>query len=179
MKKCGGLFLSIFLSLGLASPASAAGAAVSDMFGVREVILDFTQFDDPRASDTCGLSRQLIADTIAANLQGTSVPAIPVNEARPPVAGIFRINLVPLVSTYVDETLGCVSWISLSAENRVSLMVPPLNVQRAVLAVFWRGHLKVVSTHSTHTPKVVAAVKSLVEKFAQQYRADQPPELPE
>ncbi len=179
MKRTGCLFLSGLLCLGLLPASAFAGAAVSEMYGVREVILDFTHFDDPRASDTCGLSRALIADVIANSLKGTSVPAIPANEARPPVTGIFRINLVPQISTYVDETLGCVSWISLSAENRISVAVPPVNVQRAVTAVYWRHHLKVVSTHSTHTPKVSNAVKTLAEKFAQQFRADQPPELPE
>jgi len=179
MKKCAGLHLSVLFFLALFPASAFAGAAVSDMYGVREVVLDHAQFDDPRASDTCGLSRALIAKVVANNLKGTSVPAIPVDEARPPVAGIFRINLVPVISTYVDETLGCVSWISLSAENRVSLMVPPLNVQRAVLAVFWRGHTKVVSTHSTHPPKVSDSLKTLVDKFARQFRIDQPPDLPE
>ncbi len=178
MKTCARLFLLGLCSAFFPASAFAAGAAVSDMYGVREVVLDHALFDDPRASDTCGLSRELIATVVSNGLKGTSVPAIPVDEARPPVAGIFRINLAPLISTYVDETMGCVSWISLSAENRVSLMVPPLNVQRAVLAVFWRGHTKVVSTHSTHSPKVSESLKTLVDKFARQFRADQPPDLP-
>ena len=177
MRKVGCLLLSSLLCLSLVSMKAHAEGAVPELFGVREVVVGLTQFDDPKASDICGLSREQIASAFARSFAGSTVPAIPEQEARPPVMGIFRIKLIPMISTYADANLNCASWISLSAENRISGAIPPLGILRTVTSVYWRYHIKVSTSQSMHAQRVTETIQKLADKFALQYRQDQPPEL--
>lgn len=175
MKKFG---LFLFVSLLCLTPTVVrAQSAAPEMFGVREVVIQFTHFDDPKAADACGLSREQIASVLSKALAGTTVPAIDAIEAKPPMMGVARIDLVPEISSHVDENMDCISWISLSAQNRVNVVIPPINTQRTVTAVYWRQHVKLATGQSLHPQKVGELLQKMAAQFAQQYRLDQPPSL--
>jgi hypothetical protein len=148
------------------------------MFGVREVVVEYARFTDPKASDTCGLTREQIASVLAHALTGTNVPAVAAIDAKPPVLGVARIELIPEIYSHTDESLGCVSWVSLAAENRANAVIPPVNTLRGVTVVYWRQHTVVSSSQSTHEQTVGDVLQKMAVQFAQQYRLDQPPEVP-
>ena len=170
--------LALTLALCLAPLAAQAQGAAPEMFGVREVVIDYARFSDTKASDTCGLSREQIASVLKNSLTGTGVPAMPVTDAKPMVMGTARIQLIPEITSHTDENLDCVSWVSLSAESRANAVIPPVPTLRGVTVVYWRQHTVVASSQSSHAQLVSDLLDKMAAQFAQQYRLDQPPELP-
>lgn len=167
----------LFLFVSFAPTCAHAQGAAPEMFGVGEVIVDYVHLDDPKASDTCGLSREMIASTLTKAFVGTSVPATAVVDAKPPSLGVARIDLIPEISTYADESLDCVSWVSLSAESHANLVIPPVSTTRDVTVLYWRKHNRIASGQTVHAQKIVEVLEKMAEQFAQQYRVDQPPEF--
>ncbi|MFA4994333.1 MAG: hypothetical protein WC521_03415 [Bdellovibrionales bacterium] len=174
MKKVASILFPAFLCLSLAPQAAVAQGAAPELFGVGEVIINYTKFTDANASDSCGLAREQLASVFTSSFAGTTVPAVAMVDAKPQMVGVARIQLIPEVSTYVDENLNCASWISLSAESRIRAVIPPVTAPRNVTAIYWRQHNKVVSGQSLHPQKVADVVRKMVEQFSQQYRLDQP-----
>jgi len=170
-------FAALLLATGLAFSANAhAQGAAPEMFGVREVVVEYARFDDPKAAEACGLTRENIASTLAAALNNTGVPAVAVTDARPLSLGVARIQLVPEIYAYANESLDCVSWVSLTAENRVSAVIPPVPTLRSVNVVYWQQHTKIISGQSIHQQRVTDTLQKMVAQFVQQYKLDQPPE---
>lgn len=180
MKKTALIRFALYLAPVLALPAAAQAAegAAPEMLGVREVILDYARFSDPKASDTCGLGREQIASELFKALNGTGVPAVPVADAKPPVMGVARIDLIPQIDTHADDNLDCVTWVSLSAESRANAVIPPVATLRGVTVLYWRQHVMIASNQSAHEQLVGDNLEKMAAQFAQQYRLDQPPELP-
>jgi hypothetical protein len=173
MRKFGPLFLCLCLA---PSGAHAQGAA-PDLFGVREVLVDYARFDDAKASGSCGLYREHIAEVLARSLKGSRVPWFSPADAKPQALGIARISLVPEISSFEGDNLDCVSWISLTAESRTSAVIPPVGTLRSVNVVYWQQHTRVSSSQSIHAQKIDDILEKLAAQFAQQYGLDQPPEL--
>ncbi len=157
--------------------ARAQGSA-SELFGVREVVVEYVRFVDPKVSDSCNLSREKVATVLAKALEGTTVPAIAALDAKPPVMGIARIQLIPQISSHMGENFDCVSWVSLSAESRAAAVIAPVNTLRSFTAVYWRQSVKVASGSAIHPQLVGDMLQKMTAQFAQQYRLDQPPALP-
>jgi hypothetical protein len=167
------LFSTLFFFNAAPFDAHAQGVA-PEMFGVGEIVINYAQFDDPKASDSCGLSRETIASILAGSLVKTGLPAVSVADARPPIMGVARIQLIPEISSHVDENMDCISWISLSAESRANVVILPVTAPRSIVAVYWRQHTKVYSGQSIHAQKIGDVLKKMADQFAQQYRLDQP-----
>jgi hypothetical protein len=164
----------LFSALMFLSPAAHAQGVAPEMFGVGEVVVNYAQFDDPRASDACGLTRENIASILAGEFSKSGVPATPVSEARPPIMGVARIQLVPEISSHVDENMDCISWVSLEAQSRANVVILPVTAPRSLTAVYWRQHTKVASGQSIHPQKIAEVLKKMADQFAQAYRVDQP-----
>jgi hypothetical protein len=174
MKKSVCFLFSALLCLFLVPLKAQAQGAAPGLYGVGEIVVDYVKFDDPKASDICSLSREDIAVIIAKSFAGTNVPVTAVVDVKPPVAGVARINLVSEISTIVDDSMNCMSWISLSAESRASIVIPPVTTLRGVTVVYWRQHNRVVSGQSLHPERIGETLKKMIDQFAQQYRIDQP-----
>ena len=167
----------LLLSSCLFSLQAHAQGAAPEMFGVREIVINFAHFDDAEASDACGLSRDQVAGVLTKALAGTGVPVISIVDAKPMATGVARINLIPEISTHSDENLGCVSWVSLSAESHARLSIPPVNTLRGVTVLYWRQHTVVSSGQSIHEQRIDEVLQKMAGMFAQQYKLDQPPEI--
>lgn len=154
-----------------------AQSAAPELYGVKEVILEYTRFDSPKVSDACSLSREQVSGVLAKSFAGTSVPAIPSIDAKPPMIGVARIQLIPQISTYSNESLECVSWIGLSAESHSNIVIPPVQTARSVRVIYWQSRMQVSSGQSNHEQKVSDAIRKMAENFTQQYRVAQPPEI--
>ena len=165
-----------FLCLVLFPQGAWAQGAAPELFGVREVIINPAQFDDVKAASTCGVTREKIGSALAFIFHGTTVPAIADADAKPPSLGIARIQLVPEVFTYANESLDCVSWVSLTAESHANAVISPVTTLRSVKVVYWQQHTKVVSGMTLHDQRITDVLQKMALQFAQQYRADQPVE---
>jgi len=173
-------FLTVIILRGLVflpTLAHAQGAA-PELFGIGEVVIDYAHFADVKTSGNCGITREQIADTLIKSFVGTTVPAVSVLDTKPPTMGVARIQLVPQISTYADENLDCVSWISLSAESRANAVIPPIPTLRSFTAVYWQQHTIASSSQTSHPQIVMDVLKKMADQFAQQYRLDQPPAVP-
>ena len=177
MKKVFAVLFSALLCLGFVPSDAHAQGAAPELFNVGEIIVNYVKFEDPKASDSCGLSREQISKAFKDAFLGTSVPAMDVVDAKPSMVGVARIQLFPEISTHVDENMNCISWITLSAESRANVVIQPVSAPRNVTIVYWRQHTKAVSGQSLHPRKVGDAVSKMAEQFAQRYRVDQPAAL--
>jgi len=178
MKKMIGMFayLTAFVLCALPSLVLAQGAA-PELYGVREVVVDYARFDNPKASDSCGLSREMVSSILSKSFSGTSFPAVMSIEAKPPVLGVARIQLIPQISTYTNDSLDCISWISLTAENKANIVVPPVQTARNLRVIYWQSRMLASSGRTTHEQKVIDALKSMADDLIQRYRVAQPPEI--
>ncbi len=157
--------------------AAHAQGVAPGMYGVGEIIVEYAQFNDPKASNSCNLSRESIASVLSGAFAGTTVPVVAVADAKPPARGVARIQLIPEIASFVDENLECISWISLSAESRIDVVIPPVGAPRSVTAVYWRQRVGVSSGQSVHADRVGEILKKMADQFSQQYRLDQPAAL--
>ena len=162
----------------LCPSVSFAQGAAPELYGVREVIVEYPRFDDVKTSGLCGLTRENVGSALYKAFAGTTVPVTPIIDAKPLMMGVARISLIPVVSTHMDDNMDCISWVSLSAESRTNVTILPVTTVRSITAVYWRGHTKLVTSQSQHADKFGFVIQKLGEQFAQQYKLDQPPELP-
>jgi hypothetical protein len=102
-----------------------------------------------------------------------NVPVTSEAESRIPSQSAVRVKFIPDISSHVDETLGCVSWISLSVENTAVVTIPPLTMARDMTLIYWRASAKAFSGQTGHADRVAEVLKRLVVKFGEQYKAAQ------
>ena len=168
----------IGLGVLLTLPAVAQQGGTAAMAQVKEVLLQFANFGNTKASGECGLSRESLSDELQRTLKLGSVPFIPINEAKPAMMGVARIDLLPEVITVYNEGLGCTSWVSLAAQSKASVRIPPVELPRSVTISYWRGGQMISSNQTSHPRLVIEAIQKLAKQFSEQYRLDQPPPLP-
>ena len=136
------------------------------------------RFGDAQIAATCDLSREGIAAALEKTLSDAGVPAIPVDQAKPPAFDVARIDLVPEVFSFNDGGLDCTSWVDLSAESHENLHIAPVGAPRAVTVDYWRQGLLLESGETQHEQAVEGAFQKLATRFAESYRRAQPPKLP-
>ncbi len=121
---------------------------------------------------------QVTAD-ILKKLKEDQLPAFSVIEAPAPKMDLARIDLFPEIVTLQRQGLDCTSWISLTAQSKATVRVPPVETPRHVTINYWRGGLMVSSTQIGHARTVREALIKLAAQFSRQYRSDQPPPMPD
>ncbi len=170
--------LAISLLLVLTPSFAQAQGAAPAMFGVEEVVVQVPHFGNDRSADQCGLDTGPLSDVIEKALQDKTVPAVSVTEAKPSVIGVARVNLVSDIFSFNSQGLDCTSWISLTAESRNSVRIPPVDTSRNVTITYWREGIMLASNQTTHERVVEEAFRKLAANFARQFKLDQPPPLP-
>lgn len=170
-------FLGVCLFLAV-TEARAQGSAPS-LMGVTEIQVQHARFGNTAASDGCGLSNSIASGHILEKLKEVQLPAFSVMDAPALKMGVARIDLMPEVVTMQKQGLDCTSWVALMAQSRVSTRIPPIETPRNVTVTYWRGGLMISSPQVSHPRAVREALYKLSLEFAKQYRADQPPPLPD
>lgn len=171
-------FSKCLMLLALMPAVAYAQGAAPPMFGVEEVVIQIPHFGNDKTADECGLDSATLSDIIEDTLKDNNVPAVSVAEAKPSVLGVARINLLPDVFSFNSQGLDCTSWVSLSAESRNSVRIPPVDTSRNVTISYWREGTLLASSQTTHERTVGEALRKLGRHFAEQYKLDQPPPLP-
>ncbi len=169
------LGMPFFIATTLSSAADAQTDFAAGLAGVDEILIDYVQFDDPKASEKCGLTREKIAAAYKETFVNAPFQAIPAAEAKLPLATVARIKLETVISTHIDEMLGCVSWIAMSAQNHTVVSIPPLTAPRDATAVFWQYRTQAYSGQTSHSAKIADVLRKMSDKLIQQYKLDQPP----
>ncbi len=164
----------------LAAPslAHAQGGSAPAMFNVKEVVVQYAHFGDPETADTCGLSREELAAALVKTLKDDNVPAMPAAEANPPMIGNARIELVSDIFSFNSQGLDCTSWVSLTAQSRNSVHIPPVDISRNVTITYWHEGALLSSSQATHQHIISDTLQKLARHFAQQYKLDQPTIVP-
>jgi len=155
--------------------AQAGGSATAPaMYNVEEVVVQPIHFGDPKIAKTCSLSQDEIGAVVLKTLRDNGVPANSSLEAKPPVQGLARINLVTDIFSLNSQGLDCTSWISLTAETHNSVHVPPVDLARNVAVVYWHEGSMLASGQVIHDRLVDETITKLARHLADQYKADQP-----
>ena len=71
-------------------------------------------------------------------------------DAKPPVQGRARINLLADIYSLNSEGLDCTSWVSLTAETRNNVHVPPVDLARNITVLYWQEGSMLGSGQTTH-----------------------------
>lgn len=170
--------LAVFCFLASSPERAQAQGAAPSLFGIKEIVIMPTQINNPKAAEDCGITRTDILDTLTNVFKSADVPAIDINEAPPSIAEIPRISLRPEIALINNgQGLDCTSWISLSAENKHNLIIPPIAIPKSVQIVYWKEGAITSSTQSAHGQIVYGIVKKLAESFTKQYKASQPQKI--
>jgi hypothetical protein len=165
---------AVCLNFFLPGIAHADSAAAPAMFDVEEVIVMPPHFGNDKVAQTCSLTADELGTALTKALRNAGVPAIAMLEAKPPVQGRARISLVTDVFSLNSEGLDCTSWISLTAETRNSVHVPPVDLARNVAVVYWHEGTMLASGQTTHERLITEAMLKMATHFADQYKMDQP-----
>jgi len=170
--------LAVFL-LGLSLlpyPQAFAAGAAPGMDGVKDIIVEPILFNDPKAADACGLSRDALTDTVIKEMKADNLPASLAADAQPPMIGVARIDLVTQVYT-INNDLDCTSWIEATALSKSNAIVPPIEVPRSVTVQYWHQGTMVYGAQSLHEHSINEVLQKMLHQFAKQYELDQPPAL--
>jgi hypothetical protein len=171
MRKTGLLpFFLLLLTPGLAGAQSAAGG----LYGIRQVVVQYPRFADQKAAESCGLTREAVTGALVKALKAANVPAVPANEAPPMMMGAARVDLVTDIYSSNSQGLDCLSVFNLAAESRANVVIPPVNVPRGVTISYWKQSNMLSSGQSQHGQLAADLLQKIADKFAQQYRTDQP-----
>lgn len=169
------LFIGLVASL-CAGDAFAQKSAPS-LYMVGELMVHSARLGNPAMTASCGLSSGEVSHIVLKSLKNDNLPAISIINAPPPKNNVARIDILPTMMSIKTDDKTCTSWISLSAQTRDLVVLPPLEVPRNVVVTYWDGGLLVHSRIEGHAQATINAVDKLAEQFSRQYRMDQPPDL--
>ncbi len=173
MKKSGVVLGAAILSIAAPTFSHAASGYAPAMYGVTEIAIENVVFDDAKSSTKCGLTPDGIGAVLKYAFSGTEVPVVAASTSRMGTMGAARIKLIPQVYTHLDETLGCTSWMSLTALSHEALSISPIAMPREVTVLYWQRNGRVFSGISAHSGKLSETIKAMAEHFTQQYVNDQ------
>lgn len=170
-----GAALAAWIALGACAWAAGSGPA---LLGVQEIIVRPERIGDETAAGACLGPTGDASDWVLKKLKEEQLPVFSVMDT-PTTTEAARIELQPEILTLQRQGVDCISWVSLTAQSRETLQIPPVKPARNVVVTYWRGGLIISSSTLAHPRAVNEALGKLTAAFARQYRADQPPPLPD
>ncbi len=170
------VLLSLFI---LFCPLPSFGASAPSMTGVQEVLLQYVRFASDRTEESCGLTRGEMEKNILKALTVVGIPVVPVIDAKPPMLGVARIELLPEVVSLGGNATECTSWVSLTAQTQNTLTIAPVAIPRSVTIIYFKSGLLLNSSVTSHAQIVGEAFGKLADQFGRRFKLDQPPPLPD
>lgn len=173
--KIAALALAGLLSL----PAFSAQASniVPSLYNVEDFVVDFALFGNEKSSNSCGIFKRDLTDQTLKRLQKENLPARASMGRNVKDQSKVSVTLVPKVITIQPSSKQCTSWISLSAQTRNGINLPPADYHREVRLVYWDGGILVHTAEHSHGRSVKEAIDKLIDQLVVRYDADQPPKL--
>jgi len=176
-----------FFLLGLSSSAQAAAVEGSApaLSNVESIVLQSVRVGGTtngvgNVTNACSIARGEIDTALIKILKNYGLPITVPQNAKPAHVGFARIDLVPeVVTSNNQDSSECTTWISLSAQTNSTVRIPPVETPRNVVVTYWRGGLLVTSSPTANGRAINDALDKLARQLSQQYKLDQPPELPD
>ncbi len=159
-----------------ATPSYASSAPA--LLGVQEVLLQYARFGSDKAEEACGVTRGEVEKYLQKSLAILGVPVVAMIDAKPPMLGVSRIDLLPEIVSYGGHGAECTSWVALTAQTQNTIRIPPVETPRSVTVTYWKAGMLVNSNTANHSTIILDAFGRLGDKFSRQYKLDQPPPLP-
>ncbi|MEJ0062802.1 MAG: hypothetical protein WDO70_06280 [Alphaproteobacteria bacterium] len=158
----------------LSSPAIAQDPSAADqpedafantapaLYELKEVLVEYPVFVDPRTANDCGLMREALLTTLQRNLQDPGLEVMMVNETHPRVGA--RVNLTVEIGT-VKQDKTCWSWIDFPLTDKAPIMLPPVKVPRTMTLTFWHQRKLATSSVESHQSAVNDMLATLSRQF--------------
>lgn len=166
-----------FLTSCLAPTLGHAVDSAPALYGIQEIQVQNARLSNKDTTSQCGLSSGEIADAAVKTFRRDSFSVFSPINAPPLKEGTARIDLLPTVMSLQTDDKTCTSWVSLSAQSRNLVVLPPIETPRYVTITYWEGGMMAYSTTGTHAQAIVNAIDKISGQFSRQYKMDQPPSL--
>ena len=163
---------------GVPAQAGESGTSAPALFGIHDIVLQYARLGDKDASASCGIIPGTLLSDFFRAMKSYGLPIQSLLEAKPPMVGVPRVDLVPEIYSVYDKGLNCVSWVSLTAQSQSAMPLAPVPTPRRVTVTYWRNGVLIGSPENFHAHEVSEALLRLGHQFADQYKTDQPPVLP-
>ncbi|MBI1273664.1 MAG: hypothetical protein GC131_06240 [Alphaproteobacteria bacterium] len=170
------LLLVLLAALLPAAPAQAESTrgGAPALYGVTEILVNYTRITDPKASEACGIRRNEVEERAHEVLEDMGLTALRAATAKPALTTAVRITLTPEITTYNDGTLVCASYIELVAEGRHAARLPPVEERRNFTVTYWREGLMLGTRQSVHDQGILQATEKLARSFVTDFNVAQP-----
>lgn len=141
------------------------------LYGLREVLVPYPMFVEPRASNDCGLNRETLLTVMQRNLQDPNLEIMLLEQAHERQA--TRANLTYEIHTSkIDQT--CLSWINVQFSDKASITLSPLKVPKALTVTYWQKSGLARSPQDRHQTAVGDALAAMGRQFLREVKLAEP-----
>jgi len=141
------------------------------LYGLREILVPYPVFIEPRASNDCGLNRETLLTVMQRNLQDPNLEIMPLDEAHERQA--TRATLAYEIHTSkVDQT--CLSWVNMYFTDRTIFTLAPLKVPKALTVTYWQKSSLARSPQDRHQTAVGDALAAMGRQFLREVKLSEP-----
>ena len=141
------------------------------LYGLREVLIPYPVFIEPRASNDCGLNRETLLTVMQRNLQDPNLEIMPLDEAHERQS--TRATLAYEIHTSkVDQT--CLSWINMHFTDRTIVTLAPLKVPKALTITYWQKSSLARSPSDRHQTAVGDSLAAMGRQFLREVKLAEP-----
>lgn len=141
------------------------------LYGLREILIQYPVFMDPRSSNECGLNREPLITVVQRNLQDPNLEIMMQNETHERHA--VRAELTYEIYTARQDQI-CFSFVNMYFTDRASIMLPPVKSPRALTVTYWQKAMLARSPVDRHQTSVGDALAAMSRSFLRDVKLAEP-----
>lgn len=141
------------------------------LYGLREILIQYPVFMDPRASNECGLNREPLITVVQRNLQDPNLEIMIQNETHERHA--VRAELTYEIYT-ARQDQNCFSFVNMYFTDRASIILPPVKSPRALTVTYWQKAMLARSPVDRHQTSVGDALAAMGRSFLRDVKLAEP-----
>ncbi len=141
--------------------------------GVNMAVVMPVDLASSAANAECGLTEQLVAESIQLTVQSAGLRTELLSQAQPFTTVTPGVYLIPTIATLRDSSSLCVTWLSLKAQSAHTLTLPSTQQRKTVQVLYWDRGMLLSTPRGSHAGAVAAGLRQLAADFGEQWRRDQ------
>lgn len=141
------------------------------LYGLREILVPYPVFIEPRASNDCGLNRETLLTVMQRNLQDPNLEIMPLDEAHERQATRATLTY-EMHTSKIDQV--CFSWINMYFTDRTIITLAPLKVPKALTVTYWQKSSLARSPQDRHQTAVGDALAAMGRQFLREVKLSEP-----
>lgn len=141
------------------------------LYGLKEILVQYPVFMDPRSSNECGLNREPLITVMQRNLQDPNLEIMIQNESHER-RGVRAELTYEVYSTRQDQY--CASFVNMYFTDRASIILPPLKVPRILTVTYWQKSMLARSTVDRHQTSVGDVLAAMGRSFLRDVKLAEP-----